>query len=604
MVLPVQAVDLLSAFPENMTFVISSPDVKRLQSLDEHAVTKVLSAPELRKAFAPGLKRWEDGLESMEKRWKDDSGFSGKELRELFNGGVAVGFAFDMKALAESTSPGAKLAVTEDVMQGVIMAHFSGDESTAEKVINGFLRGVEGPDKGEKKTGEDAGEKLVFPDDYTSEVHEEQGVKLHLWVPKKQIKGTAPSTWALVDKILILTNGEKTLKGCVERVQRGGASFAESPATKDLVTRVKASDVFAVGRLQPFMKMMEEKGIQTFNDKAESSGGNAPGTPDPVKMFGWLGLSKLETGYLAADFKDAAVNVEFGITFKEKPGVLKLIATAGPGTVPDFLPADATAGSYGTMSLDKMMGTIEEFLADAMPPVNAMVSVKLDEIRRQSGVDIKKDLLGNLGPDYWTVSGLPPGGLGSKSKKREEGEVPGAEEMEAQVFGFRLKDKKAFELAFSSILNWALPGQSLFEANDYQGFTVQQFRGSPLPVGYVMTDDWFLFFGGPRVVLEKVLSRMRKGGGGAHLFSQAHVASAVKALPEGGNGTSYTDLSVLLGALAELAKQLPGGGEPNRFIDFEALPDDLKLPLALSSRFFSEEGGMRVHMHIEEKARP
>jgi hypothetical protein len=290
------------------------------------------------------------------------------------------------------------------------------------------------------------------------------------------------------------------------------------------------------------------------------------------------------------------------MTFKEKPGVLKLVATSGPGTLPDFLPADATQGSYGTMSLDKMMGTIEEFLAETMPPVNAMVSVKLDEIRRQSGVDIKKDLLGNLGPDYWTVSGLPPGGLGSKLKKKGEDEVPGAEDMEAQVFGFRLKDKKAFELAFSSILNWALPGQSLFEANDYQGFTVQQLKGSPLPFGYVMTDDWFLFFGGPRVVLEKVLSRMRKGGGGEHLFSQAHVASAVKALPEGGNGTSYTDLGVLLGALVELAKQVPGGGKPNGFVDFEALPDDLKLPLALSSRFFSEEGGMRVYMHIEEKA--
>jgi hypothetical protein len=123
-------------------------------------------------------------------------------------------------------------------------------------------------------------------------------------------------------------------------------------------------------------------------------------------------------------------------------------------------------------------------------------------------------------------------------------------------------------------------------------------------VGYVLTDDWFLIFGGPRVVLDKVLSRMRKGGGGEHLFAQSHVASAIKALPEGGNGTSYTDLGVLLGAIADLAKQLPGGGEPNGFIDFEALPDDLNLPLALSSRAFNEDGGLRVYMHIEEKARP
>src|SRR5688572_3170473 len=83
-VLPIHAADLLSAFPENTTFVISSPDVKRLQTLDEHAVTKVLAAPELRKAFAPALKRWEEGLESMEKHWKDESGLSVKELRELF----------------------------------------------------------------------------------------------------------------------------------------------------------------------------------------------------------------------------------------------------------------------------------------------------------------------------------------------------------------------------------------------------------------------------------------------------------------------------------------------------------------------------------------
>jgi hypothetical protein len=603
-VFPIQAADLLSAFPENTTFVISSTDVERLQSLDEHAVTKVLTTPELRKAFAPGLKRWEDGLAAMEKHWKDESGLSVKELRELFDGGAAFGFAFNMNALAstltarvEKRDPD-KSPVTEDSMQGMIMAHFAGDEATAEKVMNGFLRGTEGSSKDKK---DDKGEeKLVFPDDYTSDVHEERGVKLHVWSPKKTSKGSA-SAWALVDKVLILTNGEKTLKACVERLQQGGSSFAESPAVKDLLARMKTNDLFGIAHVQPFMQVIETLAIKTFSEKSKSG---PPGMPDPAKIFGWLGLTKFEIGYMAFDFKGEAMNVDLGVAFKEKPGVLKLIATSGPGTMPDFLPVDATSGGFGTMSLDRMMGTIEEFLADVMPPVNAMVSVKLDEIRRQSGADIKKDLLGNLGPDYWTVTGLPAEGLGAKLKKKDEDELVAAEDVEAQVVGFRMKDRKTFELALSSILNWALPGQALFEKSDYQGFAVQQFKGTPVPVGYVITDDWFMIFVGPRVVLDKVLSRLRKGGGGEHLFNQPHVASAMKALPEGGDGTSYADLGVMLGALAEVAKELPGGGEPNPFIDFDALPDDLKIPLTLTTRTYNEEGGLRLRIHIEEKNRP
>jgi hypothetical protein len=272
--------------------------------------------------------------------------------------------------------------------------------------------------------------------------------------------------------------------------------------------------------------------------------------------------------------------------------------------MPDFLPVDATSGGFGTMSLDRMMETIEEFLADVMPPVNAMVSVKLDEIRRQSGADIKKDLLGNLGPDYWTVTGLPVEGLGAKLKKKDVDDLVAAEDVEAQVVGFRMKDRKAFELALSSVLNWALPGQALFEKSDYQGFAVQQFKGTPVPMGYVITDDWFMIFVGPRVVLDKVLSRLRKGGGGEHLFNQPHVTSAMKALPEGGDGTSYADLGVMLGALVEVAKQLPGGDAPNPFIDFDALPDDLKIPLTLTTRTYNEENGLRLRIHIEEKNRP
>jgi hypothetical protein len=177
---------------------------------------------------------------------------------------------------------------------------------------------------------------------------------------------------------------------------------------------------------------------------------------------------------------------------------------------------------------------------------------------------------------------------------------------EPQVVGFKVKDRRALELALSSLLNWAMPGQPLFEKQEYQGVEIQQFKIPTVPLAFTVTDDWFMLSVGPRIMLEKVLSRLKKGGGADNLFGQPHVKAAIRALPdEGDHGTSYTDLGALMESLVALFHAIPSGeGVFDDILDLDELPRDLQLPLAAASRIYNEDHALRLRLHIEEKARP
>jgi hypothetical protein len=436
---------------------------------------------------------------------------------------------------------------------------------------------------------------LVFPDDYKSETDDDRGVKLHIWSPKKERKNET-TAWALHDKVLIITSSEESLRASLDRTRNGGTSLASAANYKEVATRVKGSDVVFYAHVQPII----QTGIALAKQR-KADAPAAPGMPDFNKVFGALGLDRFESAYVMANTKENAVDLEMGVTYQQKPGILKLIATSGPGKVPEFFAPDFKTGGYGTFNWSQLMAGVQELIQEAVPEIGAMLNMQLDVIRGGTGVDIQKGLLGSFGPNYWSVSGALEPKLAETPKKLDDDEVE-MPQAEPQVMGIEVKDRKGFELALTSILNYAAPGQALFEKLEYQGYTLHQFKNAPIPLIYLTTDDWFIFSVGPRVLLDKVLTRLSKGGNQDNLFSQAHVASAIRALPEGGDGTNYTDLGTMLESLIALARQVPNA-ELDEYVDVDALPAQLQIPLALSSRIYNEANSLRFRFHIEEKAK-
>lgn len=582
--------DLLTLLPEKTTLAVSATDLKAVEKLEDHAVVKVIGTPELKKAFAPAIGKWTEQLESFEKYWKEEAGLNNRDLQDLFAGGIAVGMTLDPESMKSEISAGKSFSdVIDDVEAPVaIVAHFGGDEAKADDVVKALMRSSSG-EEGKKDEPP-----LVFPDDYNSVTDDDHGVKLHIITPKKERKNETMA-WALNDKVLITTNSEKNLRSMLDRARNGGSSLATAPQFKEVATRAKGSDVVFYAHIQPWIKT----GLSTALERSEK-GDPEPGAPDFGKIAAVLGIDQFESVYGMANTKENAVDVEFGVTFQKKPGILKLLSSSGPGKAPEFLAPDLKNGSYGTFDWAQCMTDVQDMLQEAMPTMNMMLEMQLGEIRTKTGVDIKKGLLGSFGSNYWSAADALEAKRGAKTKKDDD--LPVTPEAAPQVIGIELKGQKAFDLALTSILNYVAPGQGLFEKVEYQGYTLNQFKSSPIPVVYVTTEDWFIFSVGPRTLLEKILTRLSKGGNQDNLFTQPHVVSAIRALPAGGVGTTYTDLGSMLETVLTLARQVPSS-ELEEFMNVEALPEHISLPLALSSRFYNEANSVRFRLHIEEKAK-
>jgi hypothetical protein len=251
-----------------------------------------------------------------------------------------------------------------------------------------------------------------------------------------------------------------------------------------------------------------------------------------------------------------------------------------------------------------MLDVALQVVADIDPDTAAMVNAQLDTLRKNTGVDIKKDLLAHLGTELWSASAPLPekAGKGAAAKKPDDDFDPEFDELgnESNLFGLKLKDRKAFELALDSLVNALAPGDAIFEKREVQGFTVKNVKNAP--VGYVITDDWAIINMGPQDLLEKVLARIKKGGGGEHLLTLPHVQSAIKALPGDDDGTSYMDFEAFVRTLLPMAQQAARLGAFGPDVK-DTIPDKLDIPLVLSSRTYKDAAALRVRLHVEKKAK-
>jgi hypothetical protein len=386
--------------------------------------------------------------------------------------------------------------------------------------------------------------------------------------------------YAVADGTLIVSMSEDALHGSLDRLKKGAKSLADSPRHSALAKTTKDNDVVAYFDLGSVVK-------SAMNAAAQQGGAAAGQTLTMMRAFG---VNKLDLIYMTADLSKNRADLDMGLTFHDNPGIMKVIAMDGPGIVPNFFPPDADSASHGTMHFDRMLTAIEGLMKEAVPAMGDMIGQQLDEMKKQTGVDIRKDIIANIGPDIVSATAPAVGG----KKDDDENEV------EPTVLALHLKDRKTVELAVNTLINKAAPDAAMFEKREYQGVTINNFKEAP--IGFLFTDEWFVLSMGPQTLLEKVITRMAKGGDD-HLFSQPVVKSAFEGLPAGDDGSSFFDLGQKLDALLELAAPLGETAGLSEMIDFKNLPKQLNLPLVMGTRQYLDDNSFHVRIHIAEKTK-
>lgn len=603
------ATDLASMLPEDSTFVMNFPDAHAFDKMEEHPVAKVFTSDAMKKLMGPFLAMQEKNKKLVEKVWKEEAGMTMEEAQALANGGVAMGMRIRIVDMIMARKAGlggpAPVPSPFQFMEGTMLMHFSGDESVAEKYVAANIRVMKEAAKEAAKVNEeedeDAKPKMkfaAFPDDYEASVEEHAGVKVHMWKAKagKPAMVETPC-WALVDKVFVVGLSERSMHEALDRLKKGGNSLVDSPRYKAVAALAKDDAGFGYVDIQgiaaPLLGELD----------AQVKRGAVP--PMSIQLMRALGVDKLDTAYASLGMKGSGVDMELGITYHGQPAIMEFIAIDGPGTPPAFIPAEADSVSYGTLHMEKMMAVVEKVLAEADAGTAAMFNAQLDALKTNTGVDIKKNLLAFIGTEYWSATApLPERAAAKKPAKRDDDDEEMEEaDNESALMGIPLKDRKAFELSVNTLLNTFAPGGALFETREVQGFTVKNLKDSETEVGFVFTDDWLIVSMGPQDFLEKVLSRIKKGGGEDSIFSLPHVKSALSALPGDDDGTSYMDFEAFVRSMMPPLKQLAALGVFGPEVDEDTFPDKLEMPLALVSRTYRDADAFRIRIHLETKAK-
>jgi hypothetical protein len=589
--LPVLAADPAAVVPDE-SIAYAEMDTQAFYKLKDHPVVKILPLAKLEELMLKLSKSTPEENEKIKKRMADEMGLSYEELVKKF-GRFAMTF-HDIQIPANPTP--------ETVGGEVSMAaEIDGDEAFAEKYIKVTLKIMaEQMEKQGKASGSPDVEELIKKLEEVMEhtTAEHAGAKIHVWKLKpsddtaKVPKALHEWAYAFQDKMLVFSSGQDGVEEMLDRLKGGGntGSLAASTLYKKDHEKSGPSVALASLNLEAVLGLVEKHALPLA----------AGSDVDVKKIWTALGADKLQSAVLAVGGAAETLDLVGLVTYSEKPGLFTIPSIPGSGTAPGFLPATVAAATYGQVDLDKSFENLTKIAGEVDSRAGAAIQMGLGMVQAQAGVDIRKDILEQLGPDYWTAQSVA-----DKTASPGGAENPGTAMMAMMgktIVGFRVKDRKAFSLALDTILNKAGGKDALFESREYQGFTINNVKQSPeqFRVGYVLTDDWFILSLGGGELLEQILTRLGKGSDDG-FFASKTVAKTLDGLRSGQAFTAVTNLGEALGStfsMLDMIMKQSGGAQE---LPLDELAKLLNVPLLSVDKAYIDGTHMEYRMRVVPK---
>ncbi|MFP4068867.1 MAG: hypothetical protein ACLFVC_01675 [Opitutales bacterium] len=509
-----------------------------------------------------GSAREEDGFRHV---LENEFQLTVDELFELFPGSAAVAlFNLSDLLLKEAERP--------DLL---IMAEFSGDAERLEGLMQiQFERNAEAQKEvnplveHEWVTETFMGETLHFDETFDGEnTYVEDG-------------------YALVDGVFVLGAPEERLRSAVESIKRAGLPpVADSP--NYLRTREESgeSDVGLFLNLVEVMPKLNEALMRRSGESGMGMFGVTSRTLDDA-----LALESMQAAFLDLDLTDGGAMLHSGITYEGKEGLLSLLTYAdGPLPRAAYVPQGVLSTSISNFDFAAMLANLEKLMTVGSPNLPALADIQMQNIRNQTGVDLRAAVLENFGDQFVSASVL--------DESDREAEVPYQPQ---QVFIFELVDAASFSQALESFKD-LVPGlRAQIETRDFEGQTIHTFRapgasGAPddpsADFSYVVTRSHWILNTGPIGLLQEVLDRIEGGGEGFWQSPEAERMFEPVARPDPVT-RSYVDLEQMVGPMFESIAQAMAVGGMGRMVDRDQMPKDFHFPYSIVSEMNEAPDGL------------
>lgn len=606
--LPLPAADPAAVLPDESIAYMEMDGQAGLKLVD-HPVIKLLPVNELKNLMYKMSNSSPEYEEEAKKLLAAETGVSYEEL-EKKAGRMAVSL-HDLK-IPENPTPdtvNAELSVAYE---------FDADEAFMDKYFKAMIKLI-GKEMERQSREQSAQVKEMFGkffESFEQTSAEHGGAKIHLFKLKETDETkdvpAALREWAYAvhDKMFLFASGQDQVEEMIDRMKSGGeaGSLAASAYYKRDHDCTGKSLTVASLHLEPLLAMAKDA------IRKQAGAGKSDGGVNWLKVFTVLGADKLQSAVVSISAAPETIDFAGFLTYSEKPGLLAALALPGSGAAPAFLPKGLQSAGYQQIDFGKTFENIEKLAGEIDPRASEGIAMALSMAQQKVGVDLRKDIINQLGPDVWLASLAKKGDETKKSSDNGGGGRRafgiGALEMlfmggGGDVVGIRLRDPKVFELALKTIFNKVAQEKGLFETREYQGFTINNVKGLPAesPVAWLIAQDWLILSVGPQGLLEQILARLGKSGDDGY-FAQKNIARHLDAMRGGQAATGATDIGSAISDMLELFeagfkqgfKEGSGGAEAPH-VPFGELAKLLNVPLLSLDKAYIDD------KHLEYRAR-
>ncbi|CAM2806819.1 hypothetical protein [Rariglobus hedericola] len=584
---------IASAFFTSASLLIAVPAVPLVNLVDDQtlAVVSVSDAPALLRGWDAGplAKTWNDPqvvkfltpfreeikIDEWDAETKTATGLTVRELLALAKGEVLIAVPSFKISTMEKKSPPPFLAVLE----------VGDDSEKIEKILAESLAKKSLQEETELFSGVKVHIRPLAKkatDEKTDDATEDEA---------DEIKTPGSFAWAMSDGLWFISLDKERVFAAIDALKQGGVNAALGKTERYLRTRQR------VGQAQALVYVNFPAVYPLVRDAVAESKAKSAAKPnmmgiDSEAVLNALGLDVLGESYFSLETGANETNMDFGLTYTEERGLVKLIAYQ-PGTAlrPDWIAAKWPSVSTGRFSVPKAYAALAELLESISPMMSGMAQGQIRAFNKKIGIDIERDLIGSLGEDIVTAYVIPSG--------TPDGSVPAWTDMD-QLFAMTLANEATFIKAVEALKRLAGPAaDQMFTKRDYLGNTLYTLNLPPTPEGmkarrgfsYAIANGTFLLGVGSAASVESALQGMSSNQG--LFWKRDDVKAVVANFPADAVGIQVQDMRFIVDSLIEMAVQYQTAenegvdeADQKKHVDISARPD-----AELIGRYWGLSGG-------------
>lgn len=398
--------------------------------------------------------------------------------------------------------------------------------------------------------------------------------------------------YALVDGFFILASPEERLRSLVESIKEG----AEQPISGSAAyLRVREesgpSDMMFYMNMESFLPPLLEA-----LKKLAMEGGLAMFGVTGKSLETALALEGLQAFSLVGKIEEDFITSHSAIVYREKSGLLELL-TYGEGALPaaTYVPEGVLSSTVALFDLSEMFARVEALLGVASPSAPALLNIQIQQIKNQTGVDLRSSFLGNFGSEMVSFSVMP-----------EAQSTVGGLIQEEQVYVFEIKNAAALSGAIEAIQDMIPGARAQIKTRDFEGETIHTITTPADPmmpdgplneISFVVTRSHLIFSVGPGGLIQGVITAMQSQDSGFWQSEEIEALVARVGKP-GAVSHSYTDFGQVFKAVLQTISQATQMSGSGIMMDISKMPD---LPWHMFTVTHEAGDGLFNHMILLRK---